>query len=253
MDKGYVEAHVVSPRECDAAGRMRADAWFTWFQNAALEHLRIMDLERHGAMPDNIVWVLLDVQASGLSNYVKAGDELRLITSPTPSMHWLYPRAYEASHADGRPVVSATTTWVLMDAVTRRMTRNAEIHTMHNNEARGLTSVRFQPPAILDAPTAIRAFEPSPEDIDLNGHVNNARYIAWLENTLTDAGYELLSVGAQYKSEILPGMALISEFAADGDRYSYQVFAQAGTEPPPQEERKLCFLAAGACTRRNVH
>ena len=233
MPNSYVEKHIVTTCECGPDGVMRADAWFSWYQNAAAVHASSLGCGHDGILPADMAWILLDVHAVW-ENHARAGDELALVTSVAQSIHWLYPRVFESRLADGRIAARATTTWALLDTAARRITRHPNIQALHDGAAGG-PAERVPPFEPLDAPCVERAFSTAAEDFDENGHVNNARYIAWACAALAEQNARINTVSARYQREILPGEPLRS-LAVDGGRFAYEIFSG----------EKRCFAASGS-------
>ena len=134
--------------------------------------------------------------------------------------------------------------WLLMDVHTRRAVRGGEAfaHLPDNADA-ALPVAAPDTVRPLLALAEVRDFTPSYCDFDLNGHVNNTRYLDWCCNAL---GVEALrdryiqSFDINYESEIRPGDAIETRLARQDDHFTFCGFADG----------KRCFAVAGTLAAR---
>ena len=169
----------------------------------------------------NVVWVLSRA-ALALARCPAIGERVTVETFPHPCLRFFYPRYFVFYDEARRRIGAAGTLWALVDLSTRRPASVPAV-------AERLPDNR-DIPAPLELPRAVpkltgqeRLFtrEPAFTELDVNGHVNNARYADYLLDAL---GLPLLrertltSVQVHFSSEILPGerldMRLVT--AADG-------------------------------------
>ena len=124
----------------------------------------------------------------------------------------------------GTPLVTATSSWLIIDTASRRLIRNpGEIRLLDLSTA-DLTDAIAEPAPKIQLP----AGEPEPvgsrkvaySDIDFLGHANNARYMVWAMDCLDGEALHPKDVYINFNREILPGdcvdFARFRETAADG-------------------------------------
>lgn len=108
------------------------------------------------------------------------GEELELTTWPSGHQGALALRDFRFSGA-GEAWIEAVTAWLVVDRSSRRPIRPREalILPEEYNPPRAMDET---PPRIPDlpAPGRTRRVEAAWSDIDLNGHVNNTRYVDWM-------------------------------------------------------------------------
>jgi len=135
------------------------------------------------------------------------------------SLHY----GHELTRDDGRVLVQARTVIVLLDG--------------SNRPAAAPSYLRDYVDSTLDAPTPLLVPEPSwcgtpdhtvhvrPSDQDSFGHVNQARYIDFVDDARRAAGLPpLLGVTLSYEHETLAGDTLAIEFGpADGVRHAFRM------------------------------
>ncbi|MDR1262585.1 MAG: hypothetical protein LBK46_03725 [Oscillospiraceae bacterium] len=230
----------VSPDQCGADHIMRPDAWFQFFQWVSGEHSREMRCDRDGDLPEPIIWVLLGAHAEWRSQ-ARCGDALHVDTAPAANAHGMYQRRIIVTNNDGSAVAASVGYWTLMDRVTRRITRSDMVQRRHEEEqiGHGIRPTPFEP--LTGARVDGWSYTPGDIDIDENGHVNNARYVAWMDSALresTGIPTALQSLDVWYAAEVMPGEALTGWLARLEDgQFTFEVFRR--------ENEKACFTASG--------
>ncbi|GHU65654.1 hypothetical protein FACS1894184_01870 [Clostridia bacterium] len=235
---------VVTDSDCGADGIMRLDAWFQLFQWIAVQHNTALGCDHDGLLPKSVVWVLLGAHAHW-RRPVRVGERLVIETAPSASSHGMFQRRIKITDDNGNEVAGNVGFWTLLDYETRRITRCEAIQKRHGETEIGPGARPVPFAAIEGADVGAWAYTPSGIDIDDNGHVNNARYIAWLGDALRgrDGGTPTLqTLDAWYASEVLPGERLTGRVARATDgRFTFEAF-RSGSE-------KACFTASGQANR----
>ena len=193
----------------------------------ASQLLRIMqdiagdDADRRGSGMDtllekNCTWVLVKLRID-IKRMPRPGEELEISTWPGQSRLAIYPRCYEIRDAAGEVIVSGLSTWVIMDMDSRSLI---------SGESRGITLAgeeerRLHPQRKVSVPEGGSEFAltPSADQIDRNGHMNNAAYLDAVEPMLPEEyrGRELRAIAVDYEHEILPGRHAAVRALAQGD------------------------------------
>ncbi len=112
-------------------------------------------------------------------------------------------------------LVACTTSWIVMNQVTRRLVRNEEVLQMIPSATQCPDdAIRERCPKIVppkDLPLEfVREHTVSYSDIDIIGHTNNARYIAWAMDCIPyeAAGNPVKEVRINFNKETVPGEAV---------------------------------------------
>ncbi len=123
--------------------------------------------------------------------------------------------------ADGRVLVEASSTWLVVDLAARRIVRDSKTRfswvsprprVMPDGFARRLPS--------LDVPAFARDFVVRPSEIDMNGHVNHVHMLAWALDTLpakVTHGRELAELEAEFVNEAHVDTPVRALCAPEGD------------------------------------
>ena len=211
MMKTYDESFTLLTRDCDLKGTWRLSAVLEAMQEAAGAHSLLLGCGREDLIKKNIVWVLSRSELH-MNRYPKMGEKITLHTFPMPNRLSFFPRYFIFTDERGEMVGKAGTLWLLLDIQTRKMLPPGDVARMIPDN-RDL-AVPMNLPAtvgILQGEEFISSYTPVYTDLDVNGHVNNARYADWLCNTLgieEMTRSEPATVIFNYNHEILPGQAV---------------------------------------------
>ena len=161
-------------------------------------------------------WVLVKMRVQ-ISRMPEAGEELRLSTWPLRGRLGLYPRAYELCTVAGEVLVHTESLWAMMDVESRSMISGES----RGIELQGVEDGRFSPMRRLAVPEGGELYDltPAPEQIDENGHMNNAAYLDAAAALLPEElrGRELRTVSVDYEHELLPGRHTQVRVVREGD------------------------------------
>lgn len=207
MIKTYDETFQILTKDCDLKGTWRLSAVLEAMQEAAGAHSLLLGCGREELLRQNIVWVLSRSELH-MTRYPRAGEKITLHTFPTLNRICFFPRYYIFTDERGEMVGKAGTLWLLLDTRTRRMLPPGNIARLIP-ENRDLTIPMHLPATVgsLQGDEFVSVHRPVYTDLDVNGHVNNARYADWLCNTL---GIDLMTrsdletVILNYNREVLP-------------------------------------------------
>ncbi|MCL2271980.1 MAG: thioesterase [Treponema sp.] len=173
----------------DRSDRMTLDAVFRFFQEAAISHAENLNVGRDEMIQTGQGWVL-----SRMSVRVdRRPDYYETVTVRTWPQGWeklFVIRNYEILDKNNTAIIRASSAWLVVDIEKRRPLRpQAVLTNMPGNEE--LEALSYENG---DAPLSSLAERDSLQkiierkalytDVDYNGHVNNARYIQWIEDTL---------------------------------------------------------------------
>ncbi|MBR2570963.1 MAG: hypothetical protein IKE30_02380 [Clostridia bacterium] len=201
-------------RSCDADfnGRWRPGAVFTAMQEAGEDHASRLGFGFSDLRAQNLCWVLSRASLE-MARYPELGEEIQIVTWPEKARHTVFPRMYMFFDANGNLYGRAASLWVLMDIETRQMVHPAA-RGLSMPEVAGLEGALPIPGGLckMDGAEETRITRyPVYTDLDVNGHVNNAKYIDWLSNALPVRRHRegwFRSILIHYMAETLPDEAV---------------------------------------------
>lgn len=202
---------VVRYGETGVNGLARLASVADWFQEAAGLHADALHFGERELHARGIPWVLTRLHLR-IARLPGIGEAVKIHTWPAGKDH-LGQRCYEVAQDDGTVIIRATGAWALMNLETRHMVDIPDSFAAILPEVTG----NYLPFATRVLPK-LRETERSAailvrhDDLDINRHVNNARYLGWLCEPLDAAAPA--EVDMQFRAECFPGDVLESACSA---------------------------------------
>jgi len=196
----------------DRSDRLTLWSIFNFFQEAAISHATELDVGRDAMASTGQAWILsrLSILAERRPRY---GEIVQVSTWPRRWEKLFAMRDYEIRDAEDRAVVRGRGAWLVLDVEKRRPLRaqnimeklphNDGIDALAPNEPGSSSAALNSRENLLKCGSRTALYS----DIDNFGHVNNARYIQWIQDitamdVLTNA--EQIRFSINYLSEVLP-------------------------------------------------
>ncbi len=199
---GYEETFTIRAYEIDSRRKATPAALVRLMQEAAMQNVIQLKLSVWDLEPHQISWVLmrLNLRINRLPNM---GEQIRILTYPAGFEKVFTHRDYRVFDADNNLIAYSSTTWLLMDTHTRRMSRIPDFILKYNEqmppEADYLPHPTDQLPK-LERTDRRKTYEVNWHDLDFNMHLNNTLYLQWMLETVSD---EVLENGYLKELDIL--------------------------------------------------
>ena len=188
MDPLFVKEFQVSPTQVDRYGRLKPSQILSFLQDIAGDHSALLGTDQNQLMDKHLFWAVIRHRVQ-ITRLPGCGEALRLETWPMPTTRTAYPRSVIAYDAQGQECFRSISLWILMDAETRAMVLPGKSGVEVNGLIRG---------GELKAPSSLLPKEMGEHtcrtvrftDLDLNGHMNNCRYLDWVADLLPSSFHE---------------------------------------------------------------
>ncbi|NVO09287.1 MAG: hypothetical protein HXX16_04920 [Bacteroidales bacterium] len=168
--------------DIDFNSRLNVFSLFNYFQEIAWEHAAILQFGLYDLSKKNLFWVLSRVRVE-IVRLPKWAEKITLITYPRGIEGLFALRDYEIYDSKGSRIISGSSSWLILDAKNRRPIRlNDPDLNFFINERRALSVNASKVAEIKQNLIRVDNLVVKTSDIDLNHHVNNARYIEWAYN-----------------------------------------------------------------------
>ena len=226
MDCVYTTNYFVSTLHSDCFGRCKASALLRFAQDAAGEHCLQLGTDWDSMAERRYFWAVIR-QRMEISRLPKEGETVTVKTWPMPTTRVAYPRATEGFDADGNSLFKVISLWVIMDMDSRSMVLPGKSGvdvpgTSFGTELKAPGGL----PALDGSQASLRTVVYS--DLDVNGHMNNTRYLDWVCDMVPAEFHKehpMKAVSICYMSEALEGQTL--RLSYDGEA----VFKVDGSVP----------------------
>jgi len=210
MEPLYTRKFYINNAATDRFGRAKASYLLDILQEVAGDHSALLGTDRQALTDRNLFWAVIRHRVQ-ITRLPGPGETLRVETWPMPTTRTAYPRSTIAYDEKGREVFRAISLWVLMDRDTRAMVLPGRSGVEVNGLLRGceLTAPGSMVPREFGENTCRQVHF---SDLDINGHMNNCRYLDWVTDLLPSGFHQVHSLGEFticYLSEIREGEELL--------------------------------------------
>ena len=188
-----------------------------WLQEAAGQSASSLGFGEETLAPLGLSWILARL-ALRIIRLPHAGEQLRVRTWPSALDRFGH-RGYEVYDAREHLIVTGTSAWTIMNLNERRLAPiPMELAEVYPQKPRPCLPFccRTLPRMAGEISAQGTLLRVRRDDLDINGHVNNARYLAWLMEPLpappADSGNHLIPamLDVSFRAECFPGDELNS-------------------------------------------
>jgi len=180
----YITNFRVGHSEMGPHGRMKIVNVVNRIQDAAGEHADKLGLGVRDLLSKGYTWVVHRYRFV-FFRFPECGQKVTLRTWYRPERNLYSLRNFLMEDENGEKLVYAESSWVVLDLERGRPVRLASAMppSYEQNISRDV-SVEFSEIPRLETPQREKTFAVRLHDLDMNRHVNNARYIEWAVETL---------------------------------------------------------------------
>ena len=185
MEPIYQQEFTVTDNAVNRYGRLKPSMILYYVQEVAGRHFDRISMDYDALASHGMIWAIIR-QRVQITRLPDRGETIRLETWPMPTTRVAYPRSVVAYDAWGNELFRSISIWVLMDLNTRNMilpskSGIAVAGTLRGNE---LAVPSALPAKLL---RSRRSRTVCFTDLDRNGHMNNTRYLDWIDDLLPSA------------------------------------------------------------------
>jgi medium-chain acyl-[acyl-carrier-protein] hydrolase len=213
----WIDPFVVRAYEAGAAGRLTVPRLCDWLQEAAGNHATALGVATDRLLASGRAWVLARLHVA-LARLPAWREEVVVETWPSAENGLVAERDFIMRSATGEELGRATSHWVVIDVARRRPGRLP----------RAVVELQLpgRPRALAGAPAAVHPPEESASeyrftvlrnDLDLNEHTNNSRYVAWaLEGVPEEiaAAHACIALDVHFRAESVYGDQVVARTGA---------------------------------------
>ena len=185
MDPIYSQTFTLTDKDVDCFGRMKLSTLLTCAQEVAGRHSALLGADYDSLLEKQLFWAVTRHKVQ-ITRLPLLGETITVQTWPMPTTRVAYPRSLVAYDARGEELFRSISLWVLMDVENRAMVLPGK----SGVEVAGtLTGGELSVPHSL-VPKALSNTVNRTVTytcLDRNGHMNNTRYLDWVEDLLPSA------------------------------------------------------------------
>ena len=183
MEPIYRQQFQVTTAAVDCFGRLKPSMLLYYCQEVAGNHCIRLGTDYDAMAARNMFWAIIR-QKVQITRLPMAGETITVETWPMPTTRTNYPRATLCCDAEGNELFKVLGLWVVMDRTSRTMILPQKSGIMVEGTLRGgeLPTPKGLSPKNLPGLYSRRV---GYTDLDRNGHMNNTRYLEWMDDLLT--------------------------------------------------------------------
>ena len=202
----YQEKFFISSGDVDDHFELRLSSIFQFFQIVSTNHSELLGLGKKETWDKGMCWVITRMKVT-IYKIPKMLDTVIVKTHPGEIMSFLFPRYYQIYSEDGELLVAGSACWTLLDARTHKVII-APVSTVAYPSEKHPDDISLPERVLGDDLSLVDTRKARYSDIDLNGHVNNVKYIEYIVDTHDVSFYQkhqLQEIVINYEREITNG------------------------------------------------
>ena len=243
MEPIFRQNFEMSAIHVDCFGRVKPSTLLYFAQEAAGGHCQLLQLDWDTLSKRNLFWAVIRHRMQ-ITRLPVLGETITVETWPMPTTRSAFPRSTVAYDEKGQELFRSVSLWVLMDTESRSMILPGKsgvdlTGTLRGNELAPPSSIL---PAVLENTVTKRV---GYTELDRNGHMNNTRYLDWIDDLLPSAFHKehpLREFTVCYLSETKEGQEIALQWQlVDGPCLQVNGL-RARTDVPEKQERVFAAL-----------
>lgn len=188
MEAFYSQTYEVTDFAVNRYGRMKTSMILFLAQEVAGRHCNLLSVDYDTLAEKQMFWAVTRHRVQ-ITRLPVRGETIRIETWPMPTTRVAYPRSVVAYDEQGNECFRSISLWVLMDLQKRSMILPGKSGIEVAGTLRGME---------LDTPGGLvakalqnhRSRQVCFTDLDRNGHMNNTKYMDWIDDLLPSAFHE---------------------------------------------------------------
>ncbi len=185
MEPIYRKQYTILSTDCDPYQRIKPSAILALMQDVAVTHCQGTPVDWLSLSRRNLFFAITR-QHVQITRLPRENETITLETWPGVTSRVAYPRNTIAYDAAGKELFRAISLWVLMDMTTRAMVLPGKSGVALEGSVRG---GELPVPASIGLAKLEKTLQRPVyySELDRNGHMNNCRYLDWVQDLLPSA------------------------------------------------------------------
>ena len=202
----FEEKFIVNSNDVDHNCEIRFSNLTRYMQTVATDHADKLKIGRGDLMKERHVWVIIRTQLQ-INQLPKLDEEFYISTHPGKTKMFLYPRYFQVFDKKHKLLVSASSTWVIINYDTRKVV-TAPLSEKTLSEEHSDLDIELPEKVVGEANILKETRKAKYSEVDMNGHINNTRYLDYvldLHDTKFHSEYRVASILINFDKEVMEG------------------------------------------------
>ena len=174
----YQKNYYIGSNDVDQFLDLKLSSLFNYFQDIATEHAEVLNIGKSETSDKGMFWVItrVEVEVLKMPKYLQT---VSLTTYPGDDLKFIFPRYFLLKDEKGELLIRASTTWMVLNRATHRPVlkpfEGRVLPQEHYDD-----ELKLPGKCISDDCQEVEKRKVRYSDIDLNGHLNNTKYIDYI-------------------------------------------------------------------------
>lgn len=175
----YQEKIFINSNDVDNHYDLKISTIFKYLQQVSTNHAELIGLGKKDTVDKGMFWVITRMKVTILK-MPKMHDTILVTTHPGETMSFVFPRFYEVYNEQGELCIVGSAVWVLLDLETHKVKMKPFSNDFSVPFEKLPEDIPLPEKVIYDNLDKIETRRVRYNDIDLNGHLNNTKYIDYI-------------------------------------------------------------------------
>lgn len=237
IKKIWKDTYTIHSYEVDLKGRITFPILCQFMQESAWNHAENLRVGFTHLREKNLIWVLTR-QFIRMKTFPKWGDTIQVHTWPSGKDRLFHYRDFKILDEQASLIGMATSAWFAIDLITRNPQRpDAHFHVKIEDDCERVLPDKLNRLRTIKSADGTTPIHVKYKDLDVNEHVNNARYIEWILESFPyefQKAHTLKEVEINYLTEALYDEILAVNYEKRGNlEYFHNIVRN-------QDKKELC-------------
>ena len=189
MKNIWKENFKIRTYDVDINNRIKLNSMINFIQEAAANHATHLNVGRNQLIKENLFWVLSRAKII-IKKYPELDEELEVKTWPKGVNKLFFLRDLEIKNSKKELIANATTSWLIIDTERNRPQRPAVISDRFSDypDKHAIKEIPKKIPDVEDKTLCLNKTVRY-TDLDVNNHMNNAKYVEQILNSFSESFY----------------------------------------------------------------
>ena len=174
----YKKEYYIGSNDVDRFLELKLSSFFKLMQDIATEHAEVLDIGKSQTIDKGLYWVITRIELD-IIKMPKYLETVVLKTYPGDDLKFIFPRYFQLEDLKGHVLIRASSTWMVLNKENHRPSLNPfngkRIPPEHYEGELNMPSKCISSDVSLVETRKVRY-----SDVDLNGHLNNTKYIDYI-------------------------------------------------------------------------
>ena len=184
----YEKDYYIGSNDVDQFLELKLPSFFRMMQDVSTEHAEKLGIGKATTIDKGMYWVITRIELD-IIRMPKYLETVKLVTYPGDNMRFMFPRYFTLFNQKGDVLIHASSMWMVLDKINHRIclkpfegTDFPEEHTEGE--------LPLPKKANVSDVEEVEQRKVRYSDIDLNGHLNNTKYIDYIVDIHDSAFYK---------------------------------------------------------------